>query len=81
MEIMKDRLIIALQEIFIERGIIGDKWKIKITDREIIGRSDWAYVYVDIYKPRCRKPCQNRKLAINFVRNIIDWDKSSFTNL
>ena len=42
--------------------------------------SDWTWVYVEVYAPRKKKPCQGRKLAVNFVRKIIDWEKSEFYN-
>ena len=71
----------VLHDIFNERGITAPNWRIKITQKETIGRSDWAYVFVDIYAPKKKKPCQNYKLAINFVRKIINWDKSEWYNL
>lgn len=61
-----------------EKGITLPDWKIKITNREIIGRSDWAKVTVEVYKPRKRKPEIIWELAINIVKNQIHWDKSSF---
>jgi hypothetical protein len=70
-----------LHEIFDEMGITLPNWKISLVSEEIIGRSDWAYVTVEIYKPYCKRPCQIRKLAFNFVRKIIDLEKSSFTDL
>ena len=78
---MKKDYLEALHEVFDEQGITAPNWRLKITSREIIGQSDWAWIYVDVYAPRKRKPCQTRQLAFNFVRNQIDWSKSKFYNL
>ena len=73
-----EKLMKSLHEVFNEVGITNPGYRIKLVSREIIGKSDWAYVGVDIYAPRKKKPCQYRKLAINFVRNIIDLNKSEY---
>jgi len=67
-----------IHHVLSEKGIAGLDWRIKIINKEVIGRSDWAKVSVEIYPPRKRKPVLVWVLAINFVRNIIDWDKSNF---
>lgn len=63
-----------------ERGITNpnESWRIKITNRYIINNSDLANVTVEVYKPRARKWAVIWILRINFVRNIIQWDKSTF---
>ena len=68
----------ALHEVFIERGITAPGWRLKFVSREIIGNSDWAWVYVEVYAPYKKKPCQGRKMAVNFVKGLIDWEKSEF---
>ena len=68
----------ALHEAFNEKGITLPDWRIKITNREIIGHSDWAKVTVEVYKPRKRKPEIIWELAVNIVRDQIHWDKSNF---
>lgn len=75
-----DKLLKAVHEIFNEKGITNPDYRIKLLNKEIIGNSDWAFIEIDIYRPHKKKPCQYRKLAVNFVRNIIDFDKSIFIN-
>jgi hypothetical protein len=74
---MKD-IEVALHNRFDEAGITLPEWRVKIVGREIIGRSDWAWLYVDIYKKHKHKPCQHRKLAYNVVRGIVDLERSIF---
>jgi hypothetical protein len=69
---------VALHNWFDKEGITLPQWRVKIVGREIIGRSDWSWLYVDIYKKYKHKPCQHRKLAFNFVRNIVDRERSIF---
>ena len=73
-----DRLTKAIRECMDEKGITGPKDRIKIIGREIIGKSDWAIVTVDIFRPRKRKPTLFWKLAINITNNTIHWYKSAF---
>lgn len=73
---MQDRLTQGIHDCMDERGITLTNWRIKIVGREIIGNSDWATVTVEVYKPRCRKPCVVWMLAINIVREQIYWDRS-----
>lgn len=75
-----DKLLKVINEILTDRGITNPDYRIKLLNKEIISNSDWAFIEIEIYRPRKKKPCQYRKLAINFVRNIIDFDKSSFVN-
>lgn len=73
-----EKLLEGIHKCMDEKGITAPGYRINIVERQIIGNSDWAYVTVNIFLPRKRKPTLCWKLAINFVRNIIDWDKSSF---
>ena len=59
-------------------GATLPNWRIKILDAETVGHSDWAKVYVEVYKPRCRKPCTTWCLAVNMVREIVDFERSTF---
>ncbi len=72
------RLEQGIHDVMNERGITVPNWRIKITNREIIGKSDWAKVTVEVYAPRKRKPTVIWILSINFVRETVHWDKSSF---
>ena len=63
-----------------EYGVTGPGCKVKFLGAEI-GTEwgyDWALVTVDIYPPRKRKPRLKWYLAINMVREIVDWEKSFF---
>ena len=62
-------------------GAIGDSWRIKITDKEVINYSDWAKVTVELYKPRCRKPYAIWELVTNTVRCVTDFEKSTYIRL
>lgn len=65
-------------DVFIDRGITLPDWRIKIASKEIIKNSDYARVLVEVYKPRKRKPCIVWDLCVNFVREQINWDHSTF---
>jgi hypothetical protein len=68
----------GLHILFDEMGITLPDWRVKIAGREIIRKSDWVWLYVDIYKKYAHKSCQRRKIAFNLVRNIVDWERSIF---
>jgi len=70
-----------IHNVLAEKGIAGLDWRIKIISKEIIGKSDFAKVLVEVYEPRKRKPCMNWDLCINIVREQIYWDKSTFVYL
>ncbi len=69
-----------IKQALVNYGAMGENWRMKVTNREIIGRSDWAKVVVEITAPKKRKPCTKWELAINIARNQIHWDKSTFCN-
>ncbi len=69
-----------IREALIEREIMGENWKMKIANKEIIGRSDWAKIIVEITAPKKRKPCIAWELAINIVRGQINWEESTHYN-
>lgn len=67
-----------MRNALINYGAINENWRIKIIDKEILPYSDWVKVTVEVYKPRCRKPCTIWTLASNMVRGITDFEKSTF---
>jgi len=67
-----------IKNVLVERGIMLENWKIKITDKKIIGNSDWAKVEVEVFKPRCKKPCITWTLVVNMVKEFVDFEKSTF---
>ena len=71
----------AIKEVLIEREIMDKNWRMKITGTEIIGKSDYAKVTVEVTAPRKRKPCVVWNLAVNIARNQADWAKSTFCNI
>ena len=71
----------GIKEALVEYGAMNDNWRMKITDKEIIAYSDWAKVEIEIYKPRCRKPCIIWTLAINMVKELVDFERSTFVRL
>ena len=75
------RLKQGIKNALIEYGAIEDNWRICIIDKEIIGKSDWAKITVNITPPRKRKPCICWEISINIVKNQIHWDKSTHYNL
>lgn len=72
------RLESGIYNAMVEHGNINPDWRINITHKEIIGKSDWAEVLVEVKEPRKRKPTYIWTLAINIVRDQINWDKSGF---
>lgn len=75
-----DKMLELIHIILNDKGITTPDYRLKLIGKEIIPHSDWIYIEIDIYRPHKRKPCQYRKLAVNIVRNIIDFERSSFTN-
>ena len=76
-----DKLTEAIRAAMLATDRIGPKWRIKIVGKETVGKSDWARVEVNLYKPRHRKPHAYWILVINMVREEIHWDKSNYARL
>jgi len=70
-----------IKNALVEYGAMNENWRLKITDKEIIGNSDYANISVEIYKPRCRKPCIVWTLVTNIVREFVDFERSTFVRL
>ncbi len=73
-----NRIEARIKNIFIERGIMLENWKLKITNIEGESFSDYRNVTTEVFKPRCRKPCITWVLSIDIVRGIVNFDKSNF---
>lgn len=60
-------------------GVTAQGWRIKIikVESSVI---DWAKVLVDVYAPRKRKPACSWNVAVNMVRNVVDFNQSEFWN-
>lgn len=68
----------GIKKVFLERGIMLENWKLKVTSIDGQAYSDYRDVTVEVLKPRCRKPCVTWVLNINMVRETINFEKSSF---
>lgn len=58
-------------------GVTAQGWRIKIIKVESAA-VDWAKVLVDVYAPRKRKPACSWNVAVNMVRNVVDFNQSEF---
>ena len=60
-------------------GVTAQGWRIKIikVDSDVI---DWAKVLVEVYAPRKRKPACAWNVAVNMMRNIVDFNRSEYFN-
>ena len=61
-------------------GAALESWKIRVLSVDTVS-GDWADVTCTITKPRCRKPFVQWRLKMNMVRNITDFEKSTFCYL
>ena len=69
----------ALKTCMIETGRAGEKDRIKVTGREpIYTGSDKYNVFVELYKPRSRKPDMLWSVCVDCVRELIYWDHSEY---
>lgn len=71
----------GIKKALIEYGAMNENWRLEITDKKIIGNSDYATISVMIFKPRCRKPCMMWELHVNIVREFVDFERSIFARL
>lgn len=58
-------------------GASLEDWRIEILD-VTSNTSDWATVTCTVTKKKCRKPFVIWNLKMNMVRNIVDFEKSTF---
>lgn len=71
----------GIKKALVEYGAMNENWRLKITDKNIIGNSDFASISVEIYKPHCRKPCIVWTLVANIVKEFVDFERSTFVRL
>lgn len=61
----------------IDYGAARENWRVKVTGYDQVGiNSDFVRVYVDIYKPRSRKPDVIWDLCVNIVKELVYFDRS-----
>lgn len=65
-----------IRNVLIETERLRNGGKVKIISRQPIGNSDWAEILVEAYRPKCRKPYATWTLTVNFVRKMIDFERS-----
>ena len=71
----------GIKAAMIETGRAGEKDRIKITGREpICTGSDKYNVFVELYKPRSRKPDMLWTICVDCVRELIYWEHSTYYN-
>ena len=76
------RLEEGIKAAMVDTGRAAETWRIKVTGYDRVGKhSDHVRVYVNLYKPRSRKPDVVWDLCINIAKELIYWDHSSFVNL
>lgn len=72
----------ALKVCMIETGRAGEKDRIKVTGREpIYTGSDKYNVFVEQYRPRSRKPDRLWSICVDYVRDLVYWDRSEYYNV
>lgn len=70
-----------LKQVMVDGGYINDDWRIKIIKVEPLNNaSDYVYLYVDVYKPRCKKPKYWHKIKYDTARSNVYWNQSEFGN-
>lgn len=70
-----------MRNVLLNYGAINEKWRIKLTHKEILPFTDWAKVTVEVYKPRCRKPYGIWTMYFNIVRGITNFERNTFIRL
>lgn len=72
----------TLKVCMVETGRAGEKDRIKITGREpIYTGSDKYNVFVEQYRPRSRKPDRLWSICVDYVRELVYWDRSEYYNV
>lgn len=71
----------GIKTAMVDTGRAAENWRVEVTGYDWAGNnSDYVRVYVNVYKPRSRKPDIIWDLCINAVKDLIYWDRSTFTN-
>jgi hypothetical protein len=78
---MKNRLEEGIKAAMIDTGRAAENWRVKVTGCDRVGNnSDYVRVYVNVYKPRSRKPDVLWDICINAVKELIYWEHSTYDN-
>lgn len=71
----------AVYNSLLNYGAINEKWRVEIIDINTISYSDWAEVTVKTYRPKSKKADFMWVLKMNTVRQITDYEHSTFCKL
>ena len=72
----------GIKAAMVDTGRAGVNWRVKVTGCDQSNRnSDYVRVYVEVYKPRSRKPDIVWDICVNIAKNLIYWDHSTFAYL
>ena len=72
----------GIKAAMVDTGRAGEKWRVEVTGCDRVGNnSDYVRVYVNVYKPRSRKPDVLWDICINVVKDLIYWDHSTHYNV
>ena len=78
---MQTRLEEGIKAAMVDTGRAAENWRVTVTGNERVGNnSDYVRVYVNVYKPRSRKPDVLWDLCINAVKELIYWEHSTYYN-
>lgn len=71
----------GIKAAMIDTGRAAEKWRVQVTGCDRAGNnSDYVRVYVNVYKPRSRKPDMLWDICINAVKELIYWEHSTYYN-
>ena len=69
----------GIKAAMVDTGRAAENWRVTVTGNERVGNnSDYVRVYVNVYKPRSRKPDVLWELCINAVKELIYWEHSTY---
>ena len=71
----------GIKTAMVDTGRAAEKWRVEVTGCDRAGNnSDYVRVYVNVYKPRSRKPDVLWDICIDAVRELIYWEHSTYYN-
>ena len=71
----------GIKAAMIDTGRAAENWRVEVTGCDRVGNnSDYVRVYVNVYKPRSRKPDVLWDICINAVKELIYWEHSTYYN-
>ena len=72
----------GIKAAMVDTGRAAENWRVEVTGCDRTGNnSDYVRVYVNVYKPRSRKPDVLWDICIDAVRELIFWENSTFDHV